>query len=249
MPPLTNFLYISPRMMFSLNANVTGSVVNATYDPKWLCDNLPGRPVHSGTTSPSWTISNTPNNVNCVAAVNWNLDGSNTINVTGGVTGTITQPEPWGPVPLNGFYYTTTPVQIGSLTIGCSGNSVQVVAGEVMAGFALQLERPIDRRGRRIYVPMNNSVSPQMGNVAITPLDKSTRRFSGQTVLTDVGLLAVEEWYRSTNDGQYLSLIIPDPLVNDAWAVRFDGEFQYEKFGPNIYMVTLNFIESPRIRW
>ena len=250
------FLYLAPADMFTLHGNVSGSVLNPTYDVNWLVDGLPSRPVHSGSSGPTWTVTNTAKPVNLVAACNWNLDAGGVITIGGGVSTTLTMPNYAGRVPYNpvsilvdGNGALQDVPGVGSISTITGGNSVQVIAGELVAGKARELERPIFPGGERGYDPFN--VMPdrqQIGNVAITRKDTTGRRFSGETVLTSAGLAAVQAWYDSTNDNELFSIIVPDPLLNDAWAVKF-AQFSYRKQGPDEFRVILSLVEIPRRRW
>lgn len=247
---MPNLLYLAPADMYTLYGTVAGDLLNSTYQRAWLVDGLPGRPLHGGTVSPSWTVTNTAKPVNFITVLNSNIDATKTINITGDVTTSLTMPAYAGRLPMNPFtYYTPDTAGVDSLTVSVSGNTVAVVMGDFVAGKARELERPIGKRGRREFMTFN--VQPdlaQMGNIGVTRKDMGARTLTGSTVLTAAGMTAVQAWFDSTNDGELMSIIVPDPTVNDAWAVKFQS-FGFEKGGPDEYFVELKFVEFPRFRW
>lgn len=256
MAPFVRFLYLAPSDIMTLHGQVTGDVINSTYQRDWLTDGLCGRPVNSGSLSPNWDITNPAKNVNFIAAINWNLDPGLTLTsilTVGGPVLTVGTPitAPSGRIPVNNFAYFPTLEVVGCDSISLSitaPNSVPVIAGEYVAGKARELERPIARRGLRAYQQFNTRSDPQMGNVLVWRKDKLARKLTGRTVLTEAGMDALQAWYDSTNDGELMSVIVPDPLKQDVWAVKFI-DFTFEKDLPHVYWVTLNFIEIPRVKW
>lgn len=244
-----NLLYVRPDEMFSLYGTVTGTVINSTYSLDWLVDGLPTKPLRAGTDDPSWGITGPAKDVNFLASINSNIDAGKTIAVTGGVTQNLTQPNYLGRIPTNPFKYFTLVPGVTSLNVAVSNNSVDVVIGQFVAGKARELERPIQPRGRRTHRRFNAQSDMSMGNLPVTRRDKGGRKFSGTTTVTAAGLILLKEWFYSTNDGELMTIIVPSPELNDAWAVKFDGELVEERLTVDAYSVTLNFIEFPRKRW
>jgi hypothetical protein len=245
-----NLLYVRPDEMFTLYQSVTGSVINGTYSLDWLVDGLPGRPLRAGTNNPSWGITGPAKDVNFLCLISTNLDAGKVVNITGDVTDTLTQPNYLGRIPVNPFKHFTPAVSVDNLTVAlASANTIDVIVGQFVAGKARELERPIQPMGRRSHLRYNAAADQTMGNIAVTRKEKGGRKFSGVTTVTPAGLLAIQEWFYSTNDGEQMSIIVPAPELNDAWAVKFDGEPVEERMNINNYRVTINLTEIPRKRW
>lgn len=240
-----NFLYLSPHLMVGLNGTGGGPVANATYNIQWITDGLPGRPVAAGATSATWTAAGTAHPITLVTLISSNVDIGATVVMTTGTTPAVLS---GGRVPLNPFKYNAAGGSGGTISVAVSGNSVPVIAGMIAGGQALELERPIQPGGQRRWQRFNRQPDPQMGNIAIYRTDKYARTFNGTTTMSATGLAALQTWYDSTNDGELPSVIVPDPTLNDAWCVKF-GEFGWEKQGPDLFTVSLAFVEYPRVRW
>ena len=243
-------LYVPPWAMMSLRGTGGGTVATG-YNTNWLVDGLPNIPVRGASANPSWSASGTSRACNFAAIINSNASAGTTATISElGIV--VTQPASPGRVPFNPWNATAllATSTIGTATFAFSGNSVNpLIVGQLVCGQAFELERPIQPGGRRVYQPINTRPDPtQLGQQRVYRRDKQARMFSGTTVLTSTGMDAVVDWYESTEDGDLISIIVPDPLLNDAWAVVFD-DFSYEKQGPEIYNVTLNFREVPRKRW
>jgi hypothetical protein len=245
-----NFLYLAPNKMSVLYGTVTGPVINSTYDLSWLVDGLVGRPLRAGNTTAAWQVTHAAATVNFIAALNWNADAGKTIAISGGVTQNLTMPNYAGRVPINPYkYFSPNATGVTSITATLTSNSVDIVAGQLVAGQALTLERPIQRKGKRSWLRFNQIPNPDLGHVAVTRRDRAARKFSGTTWLTRNGYAALQEWYDSTNDGELISVVVPDQAVNDAWAVKFDGEFVIERENLDAILVTINLVEIARVRW
>ena len=250
------FLYVPPWAMMSLNGTGSGSV-EATYDANWLTDGLPLKPVRGTSANPAWTVAGTSRPCNFAAVINSNASVGTTASVSG-VNLSVVQGASAGRVPFNPWAVlkdATTgallpPVNLALSTFTFSGNSVNpLIVGQLVVGQAFELERPIQPGGRRAYGRFNQQPDPSVdGQIRVYRRDKLGRTFSGSTTATTAGMDALIDWYESTEDNQLMSVIVPDPLLPDAWAVKF-SDFGYERQGPDLYSVTLSFQELPRKRW
>jgi hypothetical protein len=59
----------------------------------------------------------------------------------------------------------------------------------------------------------------------------------------------IMDLWDDTDGGSRFMLWVPDPLLNDCWAVIFDGKPSWRKEGPHYWKTTLSFIEIPRRVW
>lgn len=242
-----SFLYVSPAEIWSLYANVSGPA-ESSYENDWLCDGLPGRPLRATNGSPSWTVPIATKAVNFLSFGHSNVEAARAISVTGDVTQSMTQPAYKGRIPINPFKYFTDVPAVTTVTVGITSNPETVIVGQFVVGYARVLEFGLNRRGRRSPQRFNKLPDPQVGNVAVHRTDKGARRLSGTADLSAAGFALAERWFDETNDGELLSVIVPDSTVQDAWFVKFDS-FEYEKESPSNYIVTVAWQEIPRKRW
>lgn len=250
------FLYVSPGEMQSLYATVSGPVINATYQLAWLVNGLPNLPLRAGTPTPAWDLSAASAvAVNFAAAINTNLPEGATVTFSGDIATVVTQPAYAGRIPLNGWALVAgdedlTTMDATDVTATVAGTSDDVIIGELVVGRARELPRPIEPGGERSYTRMNPVADAQQhGQYQVFRRDKAARTFNGTSTTTLAGMDALQAWYDATNDGERMSVVVPDPLKNDAWAVYFDGEFGYRKIGPDLFEISLRLIEIPRRRW
>jgi hypothetical protein len=240
-----SFKYIRPDEMFTYGAAVSGPA-NADYQPSWLCDGRSGRPVLALNGSPTWTITATAKDVNFVAAINTNIDDGRSITIGDDISVVLTAStradgisfHPWSPV---------TETSVSSLTVDISSNTVPVIFGEFVAGFARELGRPIRPGGHRKQEP--RVIQPnRWSSIPGYDVQQDRWHFTGDTVLKQSQMDELEEWWFSTHRGTRPSLIVPTPTIQDCLLVAFDG-FEYTKQGPNEFNVTLNFTEQARTKW
>lgn len=242
---------------WSASATVSTSGVDTDYQASWLCDLRPNRPVRWTSGSMSATIANTFGAVDAIVVGNHKLDAGLTITVEGDVHLTFTVPAlPPDGVPLNPFTLVGSPASADSINISVSGNSVDVVIGEIAIGalefVGLPLLTSAEFEHRQNYLMPDVDVSSVLGYDKGTP----SRIFRGTYLLTEAEKNSVVAWYQSQRGMTQPSVIIPDLDVNDAWFVWF----KELKYRPVVSQVTANasnrlwtadlvFEEIPRTRW
>lgn len=130
----TTLAFMKP-VWWSAHATVSTSGVDTDYTADWLCDTRPNRPVRWTSGGMSATIPATLGAVDVIVVGNHNLDAGLTITVSGDVHLTFTVPSlPPDGVPLNPFTLVGSPSSADSITISVSGNSEDVIIGEIAIG-------------------------------------------------------------------------------------------------------------------
>lgn len=236
-----------------LGAPVSGSV-DADYTANWLTDGRPSFPVRvTGTLNLTVTPGGSPDPmVDVIALCHHNIQQAATITLGGSLSGGITTaPVLADGIPFNLYRILDSPVSVNTLVLGVSGNSVPVVIGYLFAGLSrtstpLHLGRAVTQSEPFAWEGETLTQAPYDPGLA------DARRISGECILTDTELAAVQAWYASTRRGTRPTLIIPDENVNDAWLAVF--RYASQDLGPNTYpgalhQVTFEFVEVPRVRW
>jgi hypothetical protein len=225
---------------------VTGTV-QTTYSAAWLTDGLPGFPAR-GATSLSLTASGSARTISLLAAVNTNITG--TIGISGGVTATIPAATyRKDAIPLNSWV-AITPV-VGATSLVMAVTQTPAIVGELYAGTSRTLER--DLLVEPDFDPADTF--PWEGEFSsLAPYDNGIdfRRLAGQTIVTQTGMTAIEDWWTSTRRGSRPTLIVPFEEKNDAWLVVFQyraKSLYRDPAGVQMYQVSFEFLELPRYRW
>lgn len=241
------FYYLAPKDMVTLEAAVVGTV-DAAHQANWLCDGRVNRPVKGTSGTTSWSITAASGSVNFVAAANVNLDDGETIDVSGGVTATLTVDKRADEVRYNPWaLITPTVVNPAPIVVDVTGNSVDVKMGEFFAGLARELDRGTKPGGER--TKEYRAVQPERWSSIPGYRPKQDRyRISWEVTVTKTQFDEIVAWEESTYWGTLPSVIVPDIAVNDCYVVQFLG-FSYRKQAPGVYDVTLNFLEFPRTQW
>lgn len=246
--------YMRPDENWAYGGVVSGAVAD-TYLPDWLVDGLPGRPVRSASGSPpgalSLTIVNAAGPVSLIVIGHHNLIVPVTIG--GDVTATITPAatRPPNGIPLNPFAIVDPSVNVDTLTVTTSGNDVPDVIGELAAGVLREMT-PV--RIENASVTIDDFATAARGVAfSVLPYDRGlTRRvLTGQQYYEGDDLADLQAWWEAQRASSRPSILIPDPDVNDAWFVNFQG-FTYQPVGPksrDLYLVQFTFTEYPRGRW
>jgi hypothetical protein len=224
----------------------TGSGTVATgYNANWIVDGLPGRPVKN-TTSLSIAITGPASRtVGIVSVINHTVDAGLAITFSGGVSATCTPDNlPDGTVPLNPWA-AVTPASASSCTVAVSGNSVDVVIGEVWVGQS----RTIPDLIREPSINGGQTLPWEGEFSSVAPYDPGIeqRRLSADVVVDDATMADIADWYRSTRSGTRPSLIVPIETNNDAWLVTF--QYTAKPANKNRHKVSFDFVELPRYRW
>lgn len=243
---MQDFHYVRPDEMWSLDGAVSGGA-DTSYLDDWLVDGRPGRPVRATSGSPSWTVTNPSKDVGLIAVCNHNVDAGRTINITGGLTTSLTGPTlPASGIPLNPWV-SVSETSVSTLTLAISSNSVPVFIGEFVAGKKRTLERSLIKEARfeQVYQTVRHGAEFD----SLMPHDKGlvSRRLNGMLLLTSSGFDDVQAWVDSTRGGSRQTLIVPDTAKQDAWLVEI-VEFSYVRQAA-LYRVSIAFQEYPRSRW
>jgi len=253
MPASNTMFYLRPDENWAYGGSVAG-VVAADYNPDWLVDGLPGRPVRSVGGSPgglALTITNAAGPVGLIVIGHHNLIVPVTIG--GDITATLTPAATRTPrgLTLNPFAIVDTPVTTDTLTVTVSGNDVPEIIGEVAAGVLREMT-PI-MVDDAAYV-ITDFADPARGvALSVLPYDRGLERrtLSGKQYYDGTDLADLIAWWQAQRASSRPSVLIPDPDVNDAWFVNFQG-FSYKPIGPksrDLYLVQFTFAEYPRGRW
>lgn len=233
--------------MVTLNASVAGTT-DPAHQAAWLCDGRVNRPVKATSGSPSWTVTAAAGSVNFIAAANTNLDNGETVDVSGGVTGTLTNTRRGDAICKNPWsLISPTVVNPAPIVVAVTGNSTDVRFGEFFAGFARELTRGTKPGGDQ--VKEYRAVQPERWSSIPGYRPKQDRyRKTYDLTVTKTQFDAIVAWEESTYWGTLPSIIVPDVNVNDCFVVQFLG-FNFQKQNPDTYDVTLNFLEFPRTQW
>lgn len=249
------FTYVPPHKMFALFGSVSGPC-DATYQPGWLVDGRTGFPVRVTSSSGSWTITGPAQDVDILCVGHHLLDAGLVVNITGGITTTITMPAArLNGIPLNGLRVLGSPTAgVTSLTVAVTGNTgPAVIIGEFCAGLGLTL--PLTRVDDTTFTEEDFGVERPMDMSFIPPKDKGLRRreWRGTGLLTAAQVGQLREWHEAQRSFTRPSLIIAPGLPGmpalDPWFGHLMG-FSYRfAGGPQLYRTQLVFREFPRSRY
>ena len=255
MPRQLRALYMSPAEMLTLGGTVTGTAAKTTYERRYLTNGLPNYPLRADGGSASWSASGSSQLVNGAAALNTNVTGGGAITVTG--LPNITQPARIGGAPskngwsadIDGASGELVNTSRSSVSIGASG-SPDLIVGEFVYGRFRELPRPVDKMGERGYESGATLPAPsQLGQMPVYPPKKAWRTFSGKSTADAAGIALIEALWDAAEGGSKFFLWVPDPLLNDVWAVVFDGRLNVQKENPDLFHYTLQLREVPRQNW
>lgn len=267
---MSQTLYIPSHKNWGLFGGVSDgspSAGDSDHELSWLTDGRPGFPLRliggTGTiavTPPAPTSPATVPAVTLIALCNHLLDAGLVVGVSGDVSGTITVPAyPRNGVPFNAWNMVevaSPPVDVANVILAITGNSDDIVIGEVVIGEALALEdslrlEDVSASVRRFLNTQNNPLS------GIPPYSEraESRLISGSQYYDQTDLDAILDWFRSEDASPYQvpSLLIPnsdDPT--DARLVTFAAEPTWTQLRAGddpLYLVQLTFNEFPRTRW
>lgn len=238
--------FVRPDRM--LEGSVAGTV-DATYQAAWLIDRRPGYPVRrtSGDLSLAMTIAGSPSPTADVFAIHHHaISAAATVTLSGDVSTTIPTAA-WPPdgIPANWYRRLTSPVSVGSVTLGITGNTGPDIVGGFIAGLSyrftddLLINRQFDPGTPFVWEGEFGLLAPYDSGVS------KPRRLSGSMIMDDGDYAELVAWDLSTQNGTLASLIIPSDSVNDAWL----GQFKYsETFDTAWHYVTIDIVEIPRVR-
>lgn len=240
------FYYLRPDLTINAYQAVGPTVVGAVetdYDPQWLCDGQPGRPVRTTGGSASFTVTFPAQNIDFVGIWNHNIAEGVNINITGAITATLGSGGPF----KNPYTRLASPVVGSSITIALSGNPVPVVIGELVIGRSMMTERPMQPGGRRSYFRRNETREGTYNSLAVYDYGVRAKTFDWQTTCTQPGLDDFELWYELCKDQAMFTAVVPDLNLPDFNVVQFK-QYNYVRRGQWWYEVSVQFDET-RVRW
>lgn len=249
--------FMSPHLMMTLGASVSGTVDGASYDANWLCDGDPSFPIRTPTGSASFTISGTSTaGINGVVVANHNLDENVAITVAGGVSASLLAPE----VPANDIRVNAwdeiTPTTASGCTLSISGNSQPVIIGEFFVGvFQTMRTLPPGTESQ-----MRMFQVPHAGEYFGMSYDRGaeSRSIGGTVYVEHSTKVLVDEWYRACRNNSRPSVIVPfeHPTLGspggdtdqDAWVVLW-ANYNPRPYVRDIWALEVEWTELPRFRW
>lgn len=247
-----NLFYVRPDENWAYNATVTltAGTVDSDYSASWLTDGRAGRPVLCTSGTATFRLSASSAEVGIIAVCHHRLDAALDVTVSNGLSATITTNTPTPPsgIPLNP-YTTVTPTNVTALDFAISGNSTNVLIGEIIAGKKRTLRLPSLKSDDRAMANFARKLDIEFPS--INPYDPALEArdpWKGTFHLTTTELDDVIAWYQAQRNGTRPSLVVPNTSVNDAW-VCFLQAPQYRPLGPSLWAVMLTFVEVPRSRW
>lgn len=267
---MSQTLYVRPDRNFALFGTVTtGETVDPDHELSWLVDGRHGFPLRINNSTAAIQIANTLDvNVTLVAICHHLLDAGLVVTVTGDLAGTVTIPTyPPNGVPLNGWAIVTPTPPVGDFTITITGNSQDIVIGEVVAGQADALTPSLlidlTSFGVRRYL---NGGQPELSGIPPYSERARSRTLRGSQYYNTTQLQAILDWFDSQDAYAYPvpTLLIPDSDdPSDARLVTLleprytqivtglDPRFQGSPFTLDdpLFLVELEFLEYPRTRW
>jgi hypothetical protein len=242
--------YVRPDESW-VGATVAGTV-DATYVNTWLCLGDPSHPVRGTNLSLTATRASAIA-ADVVAVCHHNIPVGATVTALGGAIPTSAWPG--GRIPRNWVRRLETPTTTAAITLAVTGGPY--VVGELYAGKSRTLACPlflgrevdggalVEWEGLGLHPPFSPGVS-------------AARRASGETLVTESELRAIEAWWEATDSGRIPSLVIPDDAVNDAWLAvfRYTATDEGPGMAPGspsepeaLFRLQLEIVEIPRIRW
>lgn len=257
---MSQTLYIPPSLNWALFAVVSGITPDDDYELDWLTDGRPGFPLRVASGGGAINLAKAAGEVNVVAICHHLLDAGLSVALSGDIADSIVIPAyPPNGVPLNAWKLVTagSPTEVDSLTLTISGNSTDIVIGEVVAGFALVLDPSLKldsaRFGVRRY--LNAPSGNELSGIPSYSEGARSRTLTGSGYYDAATLQDILDWFDSQDAYPYPvpSLLIPDSDDDtDARLVTL-AEPSYTRVGPIgsevEYLVDLTFNEYPRTRW
>jgi len=264
---MSETLYIRPDKNWALFGTVSdGSPSDGDPDHElsWLVDGRPGFPLRLTGGTAQIVITNPLGAVNLVAICHHLLTAGLSVGITGDVVGTIQIPAyPVNGVPFNAWDTVSpgspqgSPEGVDRLTITITGNTGDIVIGELVAGDALALDPSlrIDTAafGLRSFV---NGVQNPLSGIPPYSDRAEARTIRGSQYYPQATLDAILEWYRAQDAYPYpvpSLLIVDSDDATDARLVTFASEPRWTRVGPEgsdvEFLVEVDFLEYPRTRW
>jgi hypothetical protein len=242
--------FMRPDENWATNGAVADTVgtTDTDYQNEWLVDGRTGRPVRGQASTMTWTITKTAGYVDGIIVANHNIDAA-TITIGGTISTTITVPTArLNSIPFNPFTIVTPSASCSSMSVGVSGNSVDVVIGEVLAGRLRTFPR-----GDLLNIDLADAAddrrkqSPTFGHIPPYDDRQASRSFIGTVLCTTAQLDDMMAWHESQKNGTLPSGLIINSAVNDARVVHLEPPQARRQ--SQYWLTVLRFIEYPRSRW
>ena len=243
------FGFIPPHLIWSYSrtGNVSGTAVDDEYNINWLTDGRGSFPILVDGNSGSWTVVNTAALIDTVAICNHRVKVD--VAVSGGISGTILPAvAEVQDILLNPFLRVAAPASTSSLTISISGNSEDIIIGELVAGPLQTIRLPFWEDESMEERDFSNASDDDNG---IPPYDEGEegRIWTGRQIYTTAELTILRNWRKAQRGASLPSLIIPELAVNDAWLGRIEIVGWSPAGGAGLWRVEFRIIEYKRSRW
>lgn len=252
--------YLRPDRLMTLDATVTGTVAES-YEAAWLCDGRLQYPVRGpaasgspASASLSLSIAGTSRLCGLAVLANHNLDDDVDATLSNGITATLKGGSGDRPnqIPWN-RWVSFTPVMADGCDLSVSGNSQDVIIGELLIGQRFDLSD----------APLIN-LSHELPQYAI-PLGAEFAAGNGYDKgmaggrLLEFGYIVEDDdledavdglraWEEACRNGTLPSALVPDNSKPEVYVGTIVG-FQWEQIGAGLNQVRVLFQEHPRTRW
>lgn len=260
---MSRTLYIRPDKMWSLFGSVSATGGDADHELAWLTDGRPGFPLRINAGTKTITITNPSGIVNLVAICHHLLDAALSVVLGGSVSGAVHIPAyPENDVPFNAWAE-VAPVTATTLTLAITGNSDDIVIGELVAGDADELDPSlkVDDTQFRVQRFLNSASANPLSGIPPYSERAEARPVTGSGLYDQDGLDAILAWQRAQDAYAYpvpslLILDSDDPtdarlvtLEDVSWDVRRTRDDAVSPPISALYLVQLSFLEYPRTQW
>lgn len=258
---MSETLYVRPDKNWALFGNVsTGGATDPDHQLSWLVDGRPGFPLRITGGTAAIQITKAAAGVNVVAICHHLLDPLLSVALSGDITDALIIPAyPPNGVPYNAWKRVSagSPPSVNDLTLTITGNSGDILIGEVIAGEALVLDPSLQIESARFGVRRYLGASSGNELSGIPPYSEGARSrpLSGSQHYDTATLQAILDWFDSQDAYPYpvpSLLMVDSDDPNDARLVTLQ-EPRYSQVGPEgsdvQWLVELEFTEYPRTRW
>lgn len=261
-------LYLRPDKNWALFATVGGVTADDGHLLDWLTDGRPFFPLRVASGDGTITLSKTAGNATIAAVSHHLLDAALAITVGGDTSGVITIPAyPPNGVPFHAYTLLAdpeTPDVVSSVTLAITGNSTDLLIGEVFVGEYDVLDPESIVAGSflldDLQFGIESFVNPPSGNrlSGIPPYSEraEARPISGSVYANAAQLAALLDWYRSQDAYAYpvpSFVVFDDQDPTSGRVVFFASPPTWREVpvaGPDpFYLVHLSFTDVPRTRW
>lgn len=239
---MSNLIYGRPTDNVTANATITASAADAAYPATNIKDLDPAKPSKMTTTTGNWVFDfGSAQRVDIIALIHHNLTAGLSVRIQGNATNVWTSPTLDQAIAIPTYHEDGFCVNPFLDLTGLAGYSVSgfrfwrlVVVGTNAANIAigecvmLSLKRTLEIN--LSWGAEDTDAHPTIehttayGVTRVYDLGVKLRALRGEIPdTTDVGLASLQALHRSAHGRAKPFLIVPDPVLNDAWMVRFDA--------------------------